>query len=130
MTEQILWSIIRKYRLYKIMRHSRTYIVVPAFALFILIITTNPTSGPLPLVLAPLFLFLIALYLILKRLSQTLRPRARAAGHRLLASTLAAIITLLLILRSLDQLTVKDSLLFSLLAVIIAIYFNRLSNSD
>ncbi len=98
--------------------------ILPALLLITLLITTDPNKLPVFLLPLPFVLLLISLLLGIQRILEGAglsKPRARLTGIGV-ASGLVA----LLVLRSLNQLTLRDAVLMLVFVLLFVGYLNRL----
>lgn len=98
---------------------------LPLVLLLLFLVTTNPRQLPLPLILIALVMLLISSYSIIKHLLFKL-SRGDKPLNNLIAGILSFIVLTLVVLQSINQLTFRDGLLFSLLAVGVAVYIHKL----
>ncbi len=99
--------------------------------LVLFLLTTNPASLPLPLLVLPfLWLYLcllVGFYFLLYGVRRLLRgTKGRSNRLIVLASLFALIPTSLLVLQSIDQLSLKDILLMFIFALLVSFYISRL----
>lgn len=90
------------------------------------ILTTNPELLPLPLLVAPFILLAASLYMSARLGLRLLVPNLTKARQRLIAMLLAGLPTLLLVLASIKQLTVRDSAIVVGLLVLLVFYLRRI----
>lgn len=94
--------------------------------------TTNPRELPVAFLLVPAFLIFGSLYVFFASISTAklaLHPQVRWA-KRLKPLLLALIGTLVLLLQSLGQLTVKDLLLLGFFGILLSLYLRRTTNRE
>lgn len=98
-----------------------------ALALFFML--TDPLHLPLPLLIVPYVLIFLGMYWPLRWWFRSRRPLdgGKDRRHSLMAAVLAAYLPLLLILGSLNQLTLRDAVLLAVLTVGGTFYVGRLS---
>jgi hypothetical protein len=112
-------------------RFRPALIAATAFGLLVVLLTvTDPTRSPLVVLLLPFVLLFIVLYNSLLFMIHLLASSATANRH---AKTVAIILgfepVLLLLLASIDQLTVRDGILSLLLVCGFAWYVSRMNLS-
>lgn len=104
----------------------------PLFGLYVLllliVITTNPFNSPLPVVVIPFVLLFIALFATFNHIIKVLKFGKRlSAKKRLLMASLAAWLpVMLLILRSIDQLTGHDAIILAVFIAAFLLYITRI----
>ena len=102
-------------------------ILLPYALLAAFLFTTNPQNLPAALLLVPFLLLFWCLFSTiyygfgLLGLAQVVTPRKRLV----LAFCLALLPTILLILQSINQLTGRDTLIFSVFIAVLALYVGR-----
>ena len=96
------------------------YAAIPA-----LLLLTSPDNLPLPLLVLPFLLLFIALYMTSQLITGKFFSHLKTGVRRGLAISLAALPTLLLVLQSVGQLTIRDSLITVGLVVILIVYFKK-----
>lgn len=116
-------SFIQKFR-----KHGLA--IVPFILLGVFLLTTSPKQLPLALLVVPFILLFICLLviflLVLRRVTfHTHRPFARKQFA--VAATLAFLPSLVVVLRSIDQLTIKDVLILSVLIGTVVFYVSKLN---
>jgi hypothetical protein len=106
-------------------RRTNLLILLGAFATLILfLLATDPNSLPVGLVFLPLILLYLVLFMSGKFLYDMVITFRGGSSKRttIFAAIFALIPTLLLVLRSIDQLTVKDLFLLLLLGMVLLFY--------
>ena len=100
----------------------------PAVLLLIFLFTTNPQALPAVLLLIP-FVLLFSCVFSLVYWTSALLSFGRINGKRrlMLSFCLALLPTLLLLLQSINQLTARDILIFSLFIFILVMYIFRIN---
>lgn len=86
---------------------------------------TNPYEAPLFIVIIPFFLALIAIYFLLEIVVGKVWPRASVLAREYICILASVALVLTLALSSLGQLSIKDVVVVSLIAVCGLIYVLR-----
>lgn len=87
------------------------FIIIPIVVLFSLLMFTNPNSVALPVLIAPFICIGLIIYQITRALLSRDGSIVKMNAARMLSASLAFLGVSLLLLRSLHQLTLKDTLL-------------------
>lgn len=92
----------------------------------IFLLVTNPDSLPLPMLIVPFILVLLALYKTTQTILSIGSTRLSPKKIRLMSGTVAVLPTVLLTLASIGQLTVRDSAIVFGLLILLTFYMRRL----
>lgn len=102
--------------------------LLPGILLLVFLFTTNPQELPLVLLLVPFLLLLLSIFSAAYFSFALLSFKSLARRRRLVLSfCLALLPTALLLLQSINQLTARDSLLFSVFIFILVLYVARVN---
>lgn len=110
-------------------RIQKLLIIVALYAgILLFFAATDPLHLPLPLLIVPFLLTYLAIYLPLRWWWRYKHPEGgKDRRHMLMAAVIAAYPTLILILGSLNQLTLRDALLLAVLSAGGTFYVSRLT---
>jgi hypothetical protein len=97
------------------------WVSLPAFLLI-----TNPETSPLPLLIVPFILLATALYKSAEIILRLSFNRASDQRTKITAAVVALLPTLLLILASIRQLTIRDTAIVGGLLLLLVFYMRRL----
>jgi heme/copper-type cytochrome/quinol oxidase subunit 4 len=97
------------------------WVSLPAFLL-----VTNPETSPLPLLIVPFILLAAALYNSAEIILRLSFNRASDQRTKITAAVVALLPTLLLILASIRQLTIRDTAIVGGLLLLLVFYMRRL----
>jgi hypothetical protein len=97
------------------------WVSLPAFLL-----VTNPETSPLPLLIVPFILLAAALYKSAEIILRLSFNRASDQRTKITAAVVALLPTLLLILASIRQLTIRDTAIVGGLLLLLVFYMRRL----
>ncbi len=86
---------------------------------------TSPNTIPLPLLIVPFIIIGFFIYFLIKAMLYSTNKRRDGIPGKLLALSIATLVVLLLLLQSLDQLTLRDGLLTTIFAAMFWIYIWR-----
>jgi hypothetical protein len=109
-------------------RHKNRPVYIILFLYLLLgavLITTNPRSLPLALLVAPFVILATALYLTISLILRMMWPRLSRPKRLFYSACLAGLPTFLLILNSVNQLTWRDVLLVVILTLFLFFYGSR-----
>ena len=95
--------------------------------LFIFFMLTDPQKLSIGWLLLPFLWIFVALFWTFKSLIISIRRRRKSNKNNTLAAILAGLPTLILLLDSIDQLTVRDVLLIFILGVVGLFYVSKLN---
>lgn len=101
-------------------------IVLSLLALPLFLTLTNPEKLPLPLLMVPIILVFIISYILIDTILAALRPSMLKNKRRFIAGVASALPTLLVILQSIQQLTIKDALIVLGLWVLCVWYLQKI----
>lgn len=105
--------------------HSKRWAIVLVFvALVSMLVLTDPTRLPLPLIIVPFLLLFSLIYLLISSLLST---RSNMKGRRsvIISGVTALVPTLLIMFQSIHQLTARDVLVVIGLAAATAFYIAK-----
>lgn len=107
---------------------TKTHSIAMVFSYLILIVillTTNPDNMPLPVITIPFIVIFLCLFLtadlIARYIFSNLKPKSRTK----ISMVLAVFPVLLIILQSINQLTVKDLIITVGLFLLLVFYFKK-----
>lgn len=111
-------------------KRTNLLILLSSFLMLaVFLMSTNPESLPIGFVFLPVILLYICLFLggkLLYEVLGSIRNKASRVKENAFAMTFALIPTVLLLLRSINQLTPKDLFLVSLLGIVLVFYISVL----
>ncbi|MBA3758581.1 hypothetical protein H0X10_03050 [Candidatus Saccharibacteria bacterium] len=103
-----------------------TILVLLWISLPVFLLVTNPETLPLPLLIIPFVLLLLILYKTAEAVLGITLNRRSSKRVKIMAGVVAFLPTLLLILASIRQLTVRDSAIVIGLLVMFIFYMRRI----
>lgn len=111
------------------------YLWLPLLTLGLLLVvlfTTDPFRSSLPIIIVPFALLFLVLITALNSLSQVLGLDRRVSAKKrlIIVGGLAWLPVMLIILRSIDQLTLRDGLIISIFIVALVLYVSRTNFSQ
>lgn len=111
---------------------KRISLVILYCGLFVFLLLTNPTSLPIAFLVVPfiwvyLAIFFACYYFIRRVVGWILQRSLNRRKSLAIASLFAFVPTSILILKSIDQLTLRDIAIVSILGLIMAFYVSRLT---
>lgn len=107
-------------------KHKQILLIVAFWlALAAMIFLLNPQDAPLPLLIVPFVLFFAALYHSAKYFLHQVTPNMSVTRVSLLAVSASAVPTFLLVLSSVEQLTIRDILLLATLLIMTVFYVRK-----
>ena len=101
-------------------------IVLMWVSLPLFILLTNPENLPIPLLVVPFLLLYATLYMSARLSLMYLTPNLTMGRTRLIAMLIAGLPTLLLVLASIKQLTIRDTAIVVGLLVFLVFYLRRI----
>lgn len=101
-------------------------LLVAWISLPIFLLTTNPDTLPLPFLVAPFVLLFISLYVTGKLFMSVFFRDIDVARQKLMAIIFSILPTLLLLLASIKQLTIRDTAIIIGLLILLMFYLRRL----
>lgn len=101
-------------------------IVLMWVSLPLFILLTNPENLPIPLLVVPFLLLYATLYMSARLSMKYLVPNLTKGRTRLIATLIASLPTLLLVLASIKQLTIRDTAIVVGLLVFLVFYLRRM----
>lgn len=108
---------------------NRKYLLVIAlssFALITFMVFTNPNQVPLYLLLVPFILIFIIFFVLIRLLLIFFAGEKNdLTKFNLLSIVISIVAVNLILLRSVDQLTIQDAVLSTSVTVILAVYINK-----
>lgn len=112
---------------YQISLRRLKWIVISYAALILVVISTDPYHAPLLIVMIPFGLLFVALFLTVNGLIGLLTGRRPWSRQKRLvvAGGLAWLPVMLLVLRSIDQLTLRDGLILFVFILGLLLYLSR-----
>lgn len=114
-------------RMMKLKSFRKTGLIVSSLlALPLFLMFTNPEKLPLPLLMVPILLVFIISYVLMYTILGSLRSAMPKSKRRFIAGVASALPTLLVILQSIQQLTVKDVLIVLGLWVLCVWYLQKI----
>ncbi len=96
--------------------------VLFAISFFVFIMATSPNTVPLPLLVVPFIVIGFFIYFFVKAVVQGTKTPRDGISVKLLALSISSLAVLLLLLQSLDQLTLRDGLLTTIFATMFWVY--------
>jgi len=100
-------------------------VILSYIILALLLLTTNPEKMPLPVIIIPFVVILICLFLtiniIIRYVISDLKPKSRFR----ISLALSAFPVLIIVLQSVNQLTIKDTLITIGLFLLLIFYFKK-----
>ncbi len=114
-------------------KYNYIILSVSVFALSVLVFFTNPNSLPVYLFILPflfIFLFFLCLFNILSIKILYSRLDLRGRRKRIVTVSTAFLITLLIALQSIGQLTLRDFITVMILCMILVFYVNKASFAE
>ena len=107
-------------------KHKQILLITACWlALVAIILLFNPQETPLPLLIVPFMLFFAAVYLSSKYFLHQVTPNMSVARVSLLSVSVSAVPTFLLVLSSVEQLTIRDIMLLATLLIITVFYVRK-----
>jgi hypothetical protein len=103
-----------------------TTLVLAWVSLPIFLLATNPEELPLPLLIVPFILLLACLYVTAKVFLNIFFKDIDTGRRKTMAAIFAVLPTLLILLASINQLTVRDTAIVLGLLVLLLFYLRRL----
>lgn len=108
-----------------ILKFKSWFKYLPLLALIIFLSSTNPHRLSLPLLLVPVVLLLLSLYLLSLAFLSKVRASRGQLTNKTVAVLVSFIVTVLVVMQSVSQLTSGDAILFLLIAIVMAIYLYK-----
>lgn len=108
------------------LKHKQVLLIVVFWlALAAMIFLLDPQEAPLPLLIVPFVLFFAAVYHSTKYFLQQVTPNMSVTRTSLLAVSVSVVPTFLLVLSSVEQLTIRDIILLATLLVTAVFYVRK-----
>ena len=108
---------------------SQSVSVILSYTILILILfTTSPENMPLPVMLIPFLVIFICLYLTIDLMMRYLLKNLSIRSRMRTSIILAILPVLILILQSINQLTIRDVTITFVLFLLLIFYFKKADN--
>ncbi len=109
-----------------IKKHKQVLLIAALWlSLLAMIFLLNPQEAPLPLLIVPFGLFFGAMYNSVKYFLHQVTPNMSVTRVSLLSVSVSSVPTFLLVLSSVEQLTIRDIMLLATLLVIGVFYVRK-----
>lgn len=86
---------------------------------------TDPGNSSLAVLLVPFFTFGVGVYMVVRGLVMAFSQSMRLRVQRFIALTVSSVLVLMLLLKSLNQFTIRDAAILVVLVTVMALYVIR-----